>query len=123
MGRPADGRTRRVRVERLWMRDETVPQQGQGTVGDVVRRGSVICSATSTPSTWTWGRARKMLRGMVLVLQKRKSKRKNVQLVTIPHFASARVRKSQQVRQHLVFGLKVEYALSSEVFTRFLGRF
>jgi hypothetical protein len=29
----------------------------------------------------------------------------------------------EQVRQHLVFGLKVEYALSSEVFTRFLGRF
>jgi hypothetical protein len=29
----------------------------------------------------------------------------------------------EQVRQHLVFGLKVEYALSSEVCTRFLGRF
>jgi hypothetical protein len=28
-----------------------------------------------------------------------------------------------ELRQHLVFGLKVEYALSSEVITRFLGRF
>jgi len=29
----------------------------------------------------------------------------------------------EQVRQHLVFGLKVEYALSSEVFARFWGGF
>jgi hypothetical protein len=29
----------------------------------------------------------------------------------------------EEVRQHLVFGLKVEYALSSEVFTRFWGGF
>ncbi len=39
-----------------------------------------------------------------------------------PRICVSRLKSGEQVRQHLVFGLKVEYALSSEVFTCFLGR-
>jgi len=65
-----EGRSRSVRVYRLWMREDAVPHEGQDAVGDVVRRVSVISSATSTPSTWTLGRSRKMIIGCLLVLEK-----------------------------------------------------
>src|SRR6266571_7128461 len=63
IGRPPEGRSRSVRVYRLWICEDWVPHEGQEAVGDVVRRVRVISSATSTPSTWTSGRSRKMIIG------------------------------------------------------------
>src|SRR6266702_8294936 len=45
------------------MCEDWVPHKGQEAVGEVVRRVRVISSATSTPSTWTSGRSRKMIIG------------------------------------------------------------
>jgi len=59
----------RVRVYRLWVREDAVPHKGQDAVEDVVRRVKMISSATSTPSTWTLGRSRKMIIGCLLVLE------------------------------------------------------
>ncbi len=70
IGRPTQGRSRSVRVYRLWMREEAVPQEGQEAVRDVVRRVRVISSATSTPSTWTLGRSGKMIIGYLWILEK-----------------------------------------------------
>src|SRR5438132_12296647 len=80
MGRPLDGRSRSVRVYRLWIREDAVPQEGQEAVGDVVRRMSVISKATSTSSTWTSGRSGMMIIGYRSVLENALQKRKIVQL-------------------------------------------
>src|SRR2546421_2171424 len=47
-----------------------VPHEGQEAVGDVVRKVRVISKATSTPSTWTSGRSRKMIIGFGWSLEK-----------------------------------------------------
>src|SRR5712692_7155148 len=60
-GRPPEGRSSSVRVYRLCICEDWVPHEGQEAVGDMVRRVRVISSATSTPSTWTSGRSRKMI--------------------------------------------------------------
>jgi len=52
------------------MREDAVPHEGQGAVGDVVRRVRAISKATSTPSTWTLGRSGKMIIGYLWVLEK-----------------------------------------------------
>src|SRR6266700_1705189 len=92
---PTEGRSRSTRVYRLWIREDTVPHEGQGAVGDVVRRVRVISSATSTPSTSTSGRSGKMIMECLWVLEKTRQKRKNVQSLSIPHGGSARLRKIQ----------------------------
>ena len=76
MGRPLDGRSRSVRVYRLWIREDAVPQEGQEDVGEVVRRVSVISKATSTPSTSTVGRSGKMSRGYLEVLENARKREK-----------------------------------------------
>src|SRR6266704_6581338 len=70
MGRPPEGRSRSVRVYRLWIREDAVPHEGQEAVGDVVRRVRLISSATSTSSTWISGRSRKMIIRGLGVLEK-----------------------------------------------------
>jgi hypothetical protein len=73
---PTEGRSRNVRVERLCMREDIVPQEGQEAVGDVVRRVSVTSSATSPPSPSTSGRSRNMSIGCLSILEEvRKSEK------------------------------------------------
>src|SRR5260221_13226014 len=76
MGCPIEGRSRSTRVYRLWMREDTVPHEGQGAVGDVARRVRVICSSPSPPSTSTLGRSGNMIIGCLWVLEKRRKSEK-----------------------------------------------
>src|SRR5258707_15862920 len=80
IGRPLDGRSRSVRVYRLWIREDADPHAGQEAVGDVECRDSVISKATSTSSTSTSGRSGIMIIGSLLVPENALQKRKNVQL-------------------------------------------
>src|SRR2546422_7976702 len=102
---PTEGRSRSTRVYRLWIREDTVPHEGQGAVGDVVRKVRVISSAISTPSTSTVGRSGKMIMGCLWVLEKAMQKRKNVQPPSIPHGRSARLRKFQVIGQTTHFSV------------------
>jgi len=52
------------------MCEDWVPHEGQDAMGDVVCKVRVISSATSTPSTWTSGRSRKMIIGFSWFLEK-----------------------------------------------------
>ncbi len=70
IGCPMEGRSRRVRVYRLWMCEDWTPHEGQEAVGEVVCSVSVISQATSTSSTWISGKSGMMIIGYVLVPQK-----------------------------------------------------
>jgi hypothetical protein len=76
MGRPLEGRSRSLRVYRLWTREEAVPHEGQEAVGETVRSVSAISSATSTSSTWTSGTSGKMMIQFNGCLEERESWKK-----------------------------------------------
>src|SRR5437870_2251131 len=57
------------------MREDAVPHEGQEAVGNVVRRVSVISSATSTSSTSISGRSGKMIIGFLSILEKVKQEK------------------------------------------------
>jgi hypothetical protein len=58
------------------MREDTVPQEGQEAVGDVVRRESRISSATSTSSTSISARSGKMIREFNVCLEEGENEKK-----------------------------------------------
>src|SRR5437762_14266867 len=70
IGRPTEGRSRRVRVYRLWICDDWVPHEGQADVEEVVRRVRMISSDTSTSSTSISGKSGMIIIGCVLVPRK-----------------------------------------------------